>query len=237
MLDGQIASLAPQPDTGIYPALSDSGNGHSPGNHTWGFTGQFASRLCYFWSEIGIKQVYICPDLNYGTAIHADKWIPILPNTDAALQLAIIYVWTGCAHLLDNGWKEPRCVDACPTLALKFGEESELKDLISKAEVLHPELGAKPRVYYLNIPKKFIGGTIYDPVEKEVIIGATCTLSGSNGSEKLTATTDSFGDFWFEGLEEGTYSLKIEAKGFAVKTIESISTEKDVNLGDIPLSK
>ncbi len=58
-----------------------------------GFTGQFASRLCYFWKDIGIKQVYICPDLNYGAAIHADKWIPILPNTDAALQLAIAYVW------------------------------------------------------------------------------------------------------------------------------------------------
>ena len=33
------------------------------------------------------------PDLNYGAAVHADKWIPILPNTDAALQLAIIYIW------------------------------------------------------------------------------------------------------------------------------------------------
>jgi molybdopterin guanine dinucleotide-containing S/N-oxide reductase-like protein len=58
-----------------------------------GFVGQLASRLCYFWSEIGIKSVYICPDLNYGAAIHADKWIPVLPNTDAALQLAIIYTW------------------------------------------------------------------------------------------------------------------------------------------------
>ncbi len=36
---------------------------------------------------------------------------------------------TGCAHLLDSGWKEPRCVDACPTLALKFMEESEAKEL------------------------------------------------------------------------------------------------------------
>ena len=80
-----------------------------------------------------------------------------------------------------------------------------------------------------------VAGTIYDPVEKEVIIGATCTLS--HNGKKLTATTDGFGDFWFEGLEEGTYSLKIEAKGFAAKTIEPISTEKDVNLGDIPLSK
>jgi len=67
--------------------------GCDPETTPWGFTGQFASRLCYFWSDIGIKQVYICPDLNYGAAIHADKWIPVLPNTDAALQLAIIYVW------------------------------------------------------------------------------------------------------------------------------------------------
>jgi trimethylamine-N-oxide reductase (cytochrome c) len=51
------------------------------------------SRLCYFWSEIGIRQIYICPDLNYGAAVHADKWIPVLPNTDAALQLAIIFTW------------------------------------------------------------------------------------------------------------------------------------------------
>ncbi|MFC1941698.1 4Fe-4S dicluster domain-containing protein [Chloroflexota bacterium] len=142
---------------------------------------------------------------------------------------------TGCAHLLDNGWTEPRCIDACPTQAIKFGEESELKDLISKADVMRPELGAKPRVYYMNIPKKFVAGTIYDPVEKEVIIGATCTLS-ANGN-KLTVNTDGFGDFWFEKLEEGTYSLKIEAKGFAAKTIDAINTEKDVNLGDIPLSK
>ena len=67
--------------------------GCDPETTPWGFSGQFASRLCYFWSQIGIKQIYICPDLNYGAAIHADKWIPILPNTDAALQLAIIYVW------------------------------------------------------------------------------------------------------------------------------------------------
>ena len=32
-------------------------------------------------------------DSNYGAAIHADKWIPVLPNTDVALQLAIAHVW------------------------------------------------------------------------------------------------------------------------------------------------
>ncbi|MFH1646597.1 MAG: carboxypeptidase regulatory-like domain-containing protein, partial [Chloroflexota bacterium] len=98
-----------------------------------------------------------------------------------------------------------------------------------------PELGCKPRVYYLNIPKKFVAGTVYDPVEKEVVIGATCTLSGK--SKNWTATTDGFGDFWFQGLADGTYKLKIEVKGFASKSFDNISTEKDVNLGDIPLSR
>ena len=40
-----------------------------------------------------LSSVYVCPDLNYGAAVHADKWIPVLPNTDAALHLAVAYVW------------------------------------------------------------------------------------------------------------------------------------------------
>jgi anaerobic selenocysteine-containing dehydrogenase len=67
--------------------------GCDPETTPWGFNGQMASRLCYWFTELGIKCIYICPDLNYGAAVHADKWIPIRPNTDAALQLAIAYVW------------------------------------------------------------------------------------------------------------------------------------------------
>jgi tetrathionate reductase subunit B len=141
---------------------------------------------------------------------------------------------TGCAHLLDRGYpiKEPRCADACPTGAIKFGEEAELKDPIAKAEILHPEYGTKPSVYYIGLPKRFIAGTVYDPGAKEVVIGATCTLSGDGTG---TATTDVFGDFWFEGLKAGTYSLKIE-KGSKTKTISVSTVKEDVGLGDIPLS-
>lgn len=67
--------------------------GCDPETTTWGWGGQTVSQLCYWFSELGIKQVYICPDLNYGAAVHADKWIPILPNTDAALYLGIAYYW------------------------------------------------------------------------------------------------------------------------------------------------
>jgi tetrathionate reductase subunit B len=149
-------------------------------------------------------------------------------------SLNIAQKCTGCAHLLDSGeWTEPRCVDACPTLALRFIEHAEAQELIKNAVLLHPE-EQKPRVYYLNIPKKFIGGTVYDPVKKEVVIGATCTLTGDGRS--ITATTDGFGDFWFEGLEVGRYSLEIAAKGFSSRSFDAISTEADVNLGDIALA-
>ncbi|MFC1902185.1 molybdopterin-dependent oxidoreductase [Chloroflexota bacterium] len=67
--------------------------GGDPETTAWFYHAGTPSQLCYFWSEIGIKQVYICPDLNYGAAVHADKWIPILPNTDTALQLAVMYIW------------------------------------------------------------------------------------------------------------------------------------------------
>jgi trimethylamine-N-oxide reductase (cytochrome c) len=59
----------------------------------WGFAGQFPSSVLFFWTRLGKKQVFVSPDLNYSGGVHADKWIPILPNTDAALQLAIAYQW------------------------------------------------------------------------------------------------------------------------------------------------
>jgi Fe-S-cluster-containing dehydrogenase component len=148
-------------------------------------------------------------------------------------SLNIAQKCTGCAHLLDNGWTEPRCADACPTGALKFMEEPEAREFMDAGEVLHPEYNQKPRVYYLNTPGKFIAGTLYDSAKREVVIGATCTLR-SNGST-WTTTTDGFGDFWFEGLEVGDYDLEIAPTGFPTKSFQGINTAADVNLGDIPL--
>lgn len=143
---------------------------------------------------------------------------------------------TGCAHLLDDGWKVPRCVDSCSTEALKFGEQSDLKELIAKADPYRPELSTKTRVYYLNMPKKFVGGTLYDPVEEEVIIGATCTLKDIQNGDTFKTETDGYGDFWFKELKDDrtfTLTLKKDKKRI---TIDSINTAKDVNLGDIPMN-
>ena len=65
-----------------------------PTTTTRGFcSGDQVSRFCLFYRDIGIETIYICPDLNYGAAVFADKWIPILPNTDSAMHLAIAYQW------------------------------------------------------------------------------------------------------------------------------------------------
>ena len=144
---------------------------------------------------------------------------------------------TGCAHLLDSGWEVPRCVDACPTEALKFVEESEATNFIEDAEFVRPERkdADKPMVYYHGLPRRFIAGTVYDPVEKEVVIGAKVTLTEAGDGAARSLETDSYGDFWFEKLEVGKFDLRIESGGRS-REFKALDTEKDVNLGDIPLA-
>ena len=98
-------------------------------------------------------------------------------------------------------------------------------------------LGTKPRVYYLNVPKRFIGGLVYDPAEKEIVEGARCTLVDAETGAKLLAQTDGFGDFWFKDLKEGSFSLTIEAPGFVPLTYAALDTSDDINLGEIALGR
>jgi tetrathionate reductase subunit B len=152
--------------------------------------------------------------------------------------LKIAQKCTFCAHLLDKGAKEPRCVDVCPTGALSFGEEEELRHLIDKAETIEPPgLATKPRVYYMALPKRFVAGAVFDPVKDECIEGAFITLTNQKDGTQLFTNTDEFGDFWFEGLKVNKYSLHVEKEGYSPHRIEPVSTEQDVNLGDIALTQ
>jgi tetrathionate reductase subunit B len=151
-------------------------------------------------------------------------------------NLNIAQKCTFCAHLLDKGAKGPRCVDVCPTGALTYGEEEELKNLIDKAEVIEPGgINTKPRVYYIALPKRFVAGAVYDPTADECIEGALVTLNNREDGVSFTTGTDEFGDFWFEGLKIGMYSLFVAKEGYGPHKIESLSTAQDVNLGDIGL--
>ena len=125
----------------------------------------------------------------------------------------------------------------CGTGALRFGDvdDPEIADLIEGAAVLHPETGLRPQVYYRNIPGKFIAGTVYDPVEKEVLIGARVRCI--NGGKLYMTHTDEYGDFWFKDLAVGVYDVYVEAKGYKTRAFTGLRTRECVNLGDIALEK
>jgi len=156
-------------------------------------------------------------------------------------EINIAQKCTMCAHLLDRGWEEPRCVTACPAEALLFGEKEELESLINRAEALSTEenLGSIPKVnvHYIGVPRKFIAGEVFSPVEDKCIDCATITLVNMATSDKFTTKTDNYGDFWLEVIKTGTYSMTIEKEGYGPQEIKQISTEKDVNIGEIKLYK
>jgi tetrathionate reductase subunit B len=152
-------------------------------------------------------------------------------------ELNIAQKCTFCAHLIDKGWNETRCSDVCPTGAYTFGEEAELRGQIAQAEQLEPESGAKPRVYYIGLPKKFIGGTVFDPEADEVLIGADIKIINKSNGNFTSVKTDDFGDFWVDGLTADEYSIFINKAEYAQKKLEADTTAKDINLGDIPMQR
>jgi hypothetical protein len=87
-------------------------------------------------------------------------------------------------------------------------------------QVLNPEFGTRPRVYYKNLHRvhtAFVGGTVAGAIDgvSECIAGARVTLR--KGSAALRhAVTDTFGDFRFDGLarESGAYEIEVEADTF-----------------------
>jgi Fe-S-cluster-containing dehydrogenase component len=148
---------------------------------------------------------------------------------------------TMCAHLLDKGWKEPRCVEACPTAALVFGDlddpNSEISKILAsgKTEILHPEYKMGEKVSYIGLPKRFVAGAIVFGDTDECAAGAKVTLEGEG--EKQTLIADNYGDFEFEGLaSDKEYTVKIEAPGYKSQKITA-KTGIDVYLGDIFLEK
>jgi Fe-S-cluster-containing dehydrogenase component len=147
---------------------------------------------------------------------------------------------TLCAHLLDAGWKEPRCVEACPTGALVFGDLNDPSSSVSRlsadraTEDLHPEYGLKPRVRHRGLPKRFIAGDVaFADRPEEPAAGVRVTLSG--GARALDAVTDSFGDFELEGVEPGArYVVRVEQPGYRARELP-VPAATDLNLGTIVL--
>jgi Fe-S-cluster-containing dehydrogenase component len=148
---------------------------------------------------------------------------------------------TMCAHLLDAGEPEPRCVESCPSGARVFGDLDDPNSQVSKlvaagaTEVMHPEYGLKEKLTYSHLPRKFVAGTVILGDVDEVAVGAEVTLTADG--KTLTTKTNGFGDFEFEGLPENAKcAIKVAAPGYKAASREA-KTMKDVYLGEIVLSK
>ena len=147
---------------------------------------------------------------------------------------------TFCAHGLDKGWRAPRCVEACPSEAIVFGDLDDPNSKISKLkhsqkpERLHSEYNGQPKVNYLNLPKRFIAGeVVLSDNKQECAEGVQVTLK--NGETLSNIKTDSYGDFEFGNLaEDQEYTVIFEHDGYASREYKT-RTKVDINLGEILL--
>ena len=148
---------------------------------------------------------------------------------------------TFCAHLLDAGWKEPRCAEACPTRAIAFGDLDDPKSEVSirlaggAAAPSHPEYQLGERVTYIGLPTKFIAGSVLFEDTGKCARDVKVTIY--NADSLVVATTNCFGDFTVDGLADNkAYTVKVETPGYRTLEVETY-TRADVYLGDLTLGR
>ncbi len=161
-------------------------------------------------------------------------------------ELQLPQKWIFDAHLLDQGWKTPRCVQACPTGALRAFHinDKAMNEKVRRdgLETLRPELRTKPRVYYRNLyrySKCFIGGSVVlaSAGVVDCLAGAHAKLRREN-RVIAEAVTDVFGDFKFDQLDPGNGSYQVEVShpvhGTSVRDAEL--RNESIYLGEIRLN-
>ena len=160
-------------------------------------------------------------------------------------ELQLPQAWTFDAHLLDRGWEHPRCVQVCPTAAMKSYKITDEEMSIMAREQglmpLQPEFGTKPRVYYRNIDrftKLFVAGEVLMKSDNvlDCASGATVQLLAKTKPVVVTKTDD-FGEFMLDGLEpnSGEYRLEVTADGMRKQTVDLIVQDQCIALESIVL--
>ncbi|MDR1246389.1 MAG: carboxypeptidase regulatory-like domain-containing protein [Clostridiales Family XIII bacterium] len=149
---------------------------------------------------------------------------------------------TFCAHLLDDGWEEPRCVQSCPLKALRVVrlEDAEFKKLAKSKglRAIIPE-AAGPRVYYKNLQrfdKCFVAGEVayYDHETETCAKNAEVRLF-KDGNAVSKVRTNAFGDFRFEAVEpsSGKYTIEAELPGRGKASVSLQIDDSSVDIGTL----
>jgi len=138
---------------------------------------------------------------------------------------------TMCAHLLDDGWKEPRCVQACPLRALSVikCEDAEFEK-IAEHQGLRPltDGSNKPRVVYKNLDKytgNFISGALaYMEADIEKAAGGAKVELSMNDVPLKEVSADFFGEFKFDHIPDNSGTFTITCSMDGCKPIEAEAT-------------
>jgi len=154
-------------------------------------------------------------------------------------------IWIFDAHLLDQGWDKTRAEQSCPTDVFRSVkvEDAEMQRIAKEEglEVLQPELGTRPRVYYKNkhlFDTCFVGGSVTMTVDgvEECASDAEVVLK-HDGREVAKVTTDTFGEFKIDRLapNSGKYEVAVShASGRAAASFEL--AEQSLYVGVLALS-
>lgn len=161
-------------------------------------------------------------------------------------DLHIPQAWIFDAHLLDQGWKKTRVEAVCPLDVFESikVEDEEMQRLKEEQglEVLQPDIGSKPRVYYKNLhlfTRCFVSGSVVVNVDgvEDCVEDAEVILS-RQGSEIARTTTDIFGEFKIDKLEKhsGPYQLQVSSGSSGKVAVEFDLGNESLYLGIMALA-
>ena len=150
-----------------------------------------------------------------------------------------------CAHILDKKAGAsicmPRCAHSCPTGAFEFIEAEPAafakKVKADKLERYKPELSDDGLVWYKNLYRWtscFIAGGLLKKNGKvlDCAEGVKVSLNPAKAGVKTPPDqkTNYFGDFCFDGLAPGTYTIMVGGKA-----VKEVKLKESANVGSITI--
>ena len=151
-------------------------------------------------------------------------------------------VWPFDAHLLDQGWDKTRGAQSCPTGAMRAikVEDDEMAQHGARAGPRGDEAGARHQAARLLPQPVALHEVLHRRHAWRRRRAASSTASraracGSRRTARVVAetTTDNYGDFKFDKLDQksGRYAVEVAAQG-RKKAVEAVLGES-LNLGEI----